>query len=318
MLRRAVVRRVIVEDTSVHSTISSGLRAASGGEAFLAGASVARDGPAGLPAGSLVLGTRLLLRRSTLYGVSLRWEALLLLFLSSCCLGRQFGKVFETFAAEVLQHLPDDGSGKLEVQGEALRVGEGLVCVPLVAEGTERPGDVLGRHEGVAAGRHAQVLEERKIQAPHHADDGLGLVDAPPHEEACIVAIGPASQDLALVHVVVLGNPVLELPEQPACKDAEVLLPEEPAVALDAHDGASTGDGQRLFLVLECLAELADHAADLILTTSALLECARVDHQRGFRALPGYLVDPARRPLEPPVVVLEVLDLPGRRASLFR
>src|SRR5215210_3186303 len=296
MLRRAVARRVIVKYTSGYFTISPGLLAAFGpgaslhcpwhqgclygrpraGRFFAAVASVARGSIADRPAGCLVLATRLLLGRYILHGASLRRDALFIFLLRLGSLGRRFGKVGETFTAEVLEHLTDDRSGKLEVQGEALLVGEG----------TERPEDVLGRHEGVAASRHAQVLEERKIQTPHHADNRLGLVDAPPHEETCIVAIGPASQDLALVHVVVLGHPVLELPEQSACKDAEVLVPEEPAVALDAHDGARTGDGQGLFLVLERLMEPADHAADLILTTSALLECGLVDHQRGFMTLP--------------------------------
>src|SRR5215212_6949550 len=296
MLRRAVARRVIVKCTSGYFTISLGLLEAFGpgaslhrpwhqgglygrprvGRFFAAVASVARGSIADRPAGCLVLATRLLLGRYILHGASLRRDALFIFLLRLGSLGRRFGKVGETFTAEVLEHLTDDRSGKLEVQGEAL----------LVAEGTERPEDVLGRHEGVAASRHAQVLEERKIQTPHHADNRLGLVDAPPHEETCIVAIGPASQDLALVHVVVLGHPVLELPEQSACKDAEVLVPEEPAVALDAHDGARTGDGQRLFLVLERPMEPADHAADLILTTSALLECGLVDHQRGFMTLP--------------------------------
>src|SRR5215212_174411 len=247
------------------------------------------------------------------------WQRLVLVLLFTLHeLGRRFGKVGETLAAEVLEHLPYNRSGKIEVKGQSLRVGEGLVLVTLVAQSIERLGGVLGRHEGVAAGRHAQVLEERKIQAPHHADDRLGLVDAPPHEEARVIAIGPASQDLALVHIVVLGQPVLELTEQPARKDAEVFVPEEPAVSFDAHDGARAGDGQRLFLVLECIVELADHAANLILTASALHECTRVDHQRGLRAFPGYLVELARRPLEPPVVVLQVLYLPGCLADLIR
>src|SRR5215208_7963851 len=254
MLRRAVARRVIVKYTSGYFTISPGLLAAFGpgaslhrpwhqgclygrpqaGGFFAAEASVARGSIADRPAGCLVLATRLLLGRYILHGASLRRDALFIFLLRLGSLGRRFGKVGETFTAEVLEHLTDDRSGKLEVQGEALRVGEGLVCVPLVAEGTERPEDVLGRHEGVAASRHAQVLEERKIQTPHHADNRLGLVDAPPHEETCIVAIDPASQDL----------------------------------------------------VLERLMEPADHAADLILTTSALLECGLVDHQRGFMTLP--------------------------------
>src|SRR5918994_1831290 len=51
----------------------------------------------------------------TFYGVALRSDSLILLGL-----GRRLGKVGETFAAEVLEHLPDDWSGKIEVKGEGL------------------------------------------------------------------------------------------------------------------------------------------------------------------------------------------------------
>src|SRR5215204_4497730 len=53
----------------------------------------------------------------TFYGVALRSD-----YLIHLGLGRQFGKVGEIFAAEVLEHLPDDRSGKIEVKGEGLRV----------------------------------------------------------------------------------------------------------------------------------------------------------------------------------------------------
>jgi hypothetical protein len=71
-----------------------------------------------------------------------------------------------------------------------------------------------------------------------------------------------------------------------------------------------------VILVLERLAELANQATDLILTTSALHQGGLVDHQRGLGTPAGDPVEPARRPLEPFVVVLEVPDLPGRLASL--
>jgi hypothetical protein len=65
------------------------------------------------------------------------------------------------------------------------------------------------------------VLEQREVEAPYHADNGLRLVDTPPDEEAGVVAVGPAPQHLALAQVVVLGDPVLELPEQPAREQAK-------------------------------------------------------------------------------------------------
>ena len=71
-----------------------------------------------------------------LHGVFLRSNALSSLLLG---LGRRFGKVLEAFTTEVLEHLPDDRSGKLEVKGQTLRVGEGLVDVSLVAEGILAP-----------------------------------------------------------------------------------------------------------------------------------------------------------------------------------
>src|SRR5687768_11045096 len=108
MLRRAVARRVIVRYTSEYFTISSGLLAAFGPGASLhrpwhqgclygrprAGGlfvlpaliesgglvALARD-IAGVPAGCLVLATRLLLGRSILYGASLRRDALFIFLL---------------------------------------------------------------------------------------------------------------------------------------------------------------------------------------------------------------------------------------------
>src|SRR5215216_3573249 len=144
-------------------------------------------------AGAPFFGARLLLcllrRRSTLHGASLRRDTPFAGLLRR--LARRFGEVGEAFPAEVLEHLPHDGSGKIEVQGEVLRMGEGLVGVPLVAKGSERPGDVLGWDEGVPTCGHAQVLEEHEVQATDHADYGFGLVDVSPDEESRVVAVGP-------------------------------------------------------------------------------------------------------------------------------
>src|SRR5215211_3103012 len=310
MLRRAVARRVIVK-------ISPGILPFS--LACLQSSSLALLFTIRATGGAFAAGLgRGGLCRSALHAASLRWNGFLVCLLGFGSLARRFGKVGEAFPAQLLEHLPKDRSRKIEVESEALGLGERLVNIPLVAEGAERSPDVLGGHEGVAACRHTQVLEERRIQAPDHTDHRLGLLDTSPDEQARVVAIGPASQDFALVHVVVLGDPVLELPEQPARQHAEVLVPEKPAVALDVHDAAHTRDVQRLLLVLERLAELTDEAADLILTAAALHQGGLVDYQRGLGAFPGDLVEPARRPLEPPFVVLEVPDLPGRLAPLFR
>src|SRR5215210_147003 len=225
-------------------------------------------------------------------------------------LAGRFWEVGKAFPPQLLEHLPHDGGWELEVKGEVLPGGEHLVGVPPVTEGLERRRDVLRGHEGVAAGRHAQVLEQREVQPPYHTDHGLGVVDAPPNEEARIVAVGPAPEDLGFVDVVVLGYPVLELPEQTSGQNAKVLVAEKPSVSLDVHDAASVRDGQGLFFVLERFAELAHQGADFLLATAALHKGGLVDYQRGLGMRPRNLVEPARRPLQALVVVFEVPDLP--------
>src|SRR5215218_199456 len=228
-------------------------------------------------------------------------------------LAPRLGEVGEPFPPEILQHLPHDGRGKLQVKRESLPARQHFVSVAaFVAEGPERLRYVLGRYEGIAAGRHAQVLEQRKVQPPDHTDHGLGLVDATPDEETGVVAVCPALHYLGLVHVVVLGDPVLELPEQTSRQYTQVLVPEKPPVALDVHDAARVWDGQGLFFVLERLAELADQRANLFLATTTLHQGGFVNDHRGLGTCPRCLVEPARRPLQAPVVVLEVPDPPRR------
>src|SRR3712207_7805994 len=117
----------------------------------------------------------------------------------------------------------------------------------------------------VPAGDHPQVLDQGQVEAANHPDDWLGLVDAAPDKEAGVVAVGPSPQYLALSDVVVLGDPVLELPEEPPRQHAQRLVAKEPGVALDVHDAAGTRDGERFLLVLEGLAEAAYHLAHLFL-----------------------------------------------------
>src|SRR5215211_3632179 len=193
-------------------------------------------------AGLSVFGARLLLpllrRGSFAYVPAFRWNGFRFLRLRH--LARRLGEFGNPVAGQVFEHLADDRGGALQVQCQALGAGQNLVVVriALVAEGLESPSDVLRGDEGIPAGDQAQVLQERQVEALHHPDDRLGLEDAPPDEEAGVVAVGPAPQDLVLADVVVLGDPVLELAEETSGQDPQVFVAEEPRVALDTHDAA--------------------------------------------------------------------------------
>src|SRR3712207_2891040 len=154
-----------------------------------------------------------------------------------------------------------------------------VVSAAFVAEGLQRLGDALGWDEGVPAGCHAEVLQERQVEAPNHADDRLGLIYAPPDKEAGVVAVGPAPQDFALVYVVVLRHAVLKLPEETACKNPEGVVAEEPGVALDVQDAASARHRERILLILERLAEAANHLADFLPRPPALHQRRIADHE---------------------------------------
>src|SRR5215216_390270 len=280
---------------------------------LLALAGVLTDRAAGLS----VFGARLLLpllrRGSSAYVPAFRWNAFLLRLLRLRQLARRLGEFGDPVAGQVFEHLADDRGGELQVQRQALGAGQNLVVVSiaLVAEGFESPGDVLRGDEGIPAGDQAQVLQERQVEALHHPDDRLGLEDAPPDEEAGVVAVGPAPQNLVLVDVVVLGDPVLELAQETSGQDPQVFVAEEPRVALDAHDAADPWYRERILLVLEGLAKAAHHLADLVPGTPALGQRSLVDHERRRLVLRGELLYPSGGPLQPPVVVFQVFYLPG-------
>jgi len=137
-------------------------------------------------------------------------------------LGWRFGELDPILYPEVVQHLPDNRGRELETQGETFGSSEHRVIVvrfPLFehAQGDEDTRDLRGRHEGIATRCHAQVLDKRQVDARDHTGDRLRLVDAPPDKEASVVGVGPALKDLGLAHVVVLGDPVLELAEELSC-----------------------------------------------------------------------------------------------------
>src|SRR5918998_2738433 len=181
-------------------------------------------------AGGPVLGAGLLLpglrRGAALHLSALRWHT----FFSGIFGGlralyyvaRWLWKVRVALAREAFEHRPHHRGRQLQMQGQVLGAGQDLVvvCAPFVAEGLERPGDVLRGDEGVSAGDHAQVLDKGQVEATHHPHDRFGLEDAPPDKETGVVTVGPPPQNLALVDVVVLGNPVLELPQKPARQNA--------------------------------------------------------------------------------------------------
>src|SRR5215218_2559144 len=281
---------------------------------LLALAGVLTDRAAGLSVFGAWLLLPLLRRGSSAYVCALRWNAFRFLrLLRLRHLARRLGEFGDPVAGQVFEHLADDRGGELQVQRQALGAGQNLVVVSiaLVAEGLESPGDVLRGDEGIPAGDQAQVLQERQVEALHHPDDRLGLEDAPPDEEAGVVAVGPAPQNLALADVVVLGDPVLELAQETSGQDPQVFVAEEPRVALHAHDAADPRYRERILLVLESLAEAAHHLADLLPGTPALGQRSLVDHERRRLVLRGELLYPPGGPLQPPVVVLQVLYLPG-------
>src|SRR5215211_566542 len=261
-------------------------------------------------AGGPVVGARLLLlllRRGSSSHVSA------LRFLRLRHLARRLGEFGNPVAGQVFEHLADDRGGELQVQCQALGAGQNRVVVriALVAEILESAGDVLRGDEGVSAGDQAQVLQERQVEALHHPDDRLGLEDAPPDEEAGVVTVRPAPQNLALTDVVVLGDPVLELAQETSGQDSQVFVAEEPRVVLDAHDAADARYRERILLVLESIAEAAHHLADLLPGTPALRQCGFVDHERRRLVLGGELLNPPGGPLQPWVVVFKVFYLPG-------
>src|SRR5919199_1109869 len=85
-----------------------------------------------------------------------------------------------------LSEEPGSSARPLEVQREVLSAGQDLVVIRalFIADGLERPGDVIGGNEGVPSGDHAQILHQGQVEASYHPDDRLGLVDAPADKEA--------------------------------------------------------------------------------------------------------------------------------------